>query len=468
MAELISEPQAEGKDDYALEAVPETSRMGWTSILNVTIGIAGAMIFMQVSGQMALSFGTANAVLAMLYATLATGILGTVFAYFAAKTGLNSNLMARGTGYGFVGSALTSLIYASNFIVLAAIEGSIMAHAIHAYIPAVPVWLLMVILGVSIIPLNWYGMKQLNKFQKYSLPIYIILLVCGIIFALNKDVVGSTNFLTFLPEGQQTGGVALLTCMGILNGIVGLQALLTADYARFIKPQDIKFASFAIGFLPQVASFFIMGLVGIWFATRFAESNPGVYMVGVLGIGGAVYTVLSQLRINLINLYSGSLSLANFFARIFNFTPGRVFWVVITAIAAVILMLFDVIAHIGAVLTFQGVSMFAWAASMLADLLIVKKMLKIGPAHIEYRRGHLRNWNPVGTIALIVGAVIGSYFAISQPGTAMAAASAFIAGAISFVLHIVLAVATRGKYYTSPESESAEHLPLADQGQKVV
>jgi purine-cytosine permease-like protein len=456
MAELIMNSKIKEKDDFALEAVPEQYRMSWPSILNVTMGIAGAMVFMQVSGQMALTYGSMNAILAIIYATMTNGILATIFAYFAAKTGLNSNLMARGTGYGFVGAALTSLIYASNFIVLASIEGSIMAHAIHAYTPSIPVWMIMVILGLGIIPLNWYGMKQLNKFQKYSLPVYSILLVSGIVIALNMDVSTPTNWLTFLPQGQAIGGVALLTCIGIFNGIVGLQSLLTADYARFIKPKEIKFASFAVGFLPQLGSYFIMGMVGIWFAVRFAESNPGVYMVTVLGIGGAVYTVLSQLRINLINIYSGSLSLANFFSRIFRFAPGRVFWVVVTAGIAVLVMLSNVIEHIGAVLTFQGVSMFAWTASMIADLLVVKKVLKIGPSHIEYRRGFLRDWNPVGPIALLIGSVVGSYFAILQPGTISAAISAFVAGAIAFVVHIVLAVVTQGKYYDVTEAKSDE------------
>src|SRR5213594_3903649 len=129
MPTTIERAQPQDADDFALSVVPASARLPWHRILNVTIGIAGAMIFLQVSGQMALRYGTVNAILANAYATIATGVLATTFAYFAAKSGLNSNLVARGTGYGFVGAALTSLIYASNFIVLAAIEGSIIAQA---------------------------------------------------------------------------------------------------------------------------------------------------------------------------------------------------------------------------------------------------------------------------------------------------------------------------------------------------
>ena len=433
-------------EDFARTPVPPAARMAWPRIVNVTLGIAGAMIFMQVSGQMALEYGTLNAILAGLYATIATGILATVFAYFAIVTGLNSNLLARGTGYGFVGAALTSLVYASQFIVLAAIEGSIIAEAIHAYVPVLPVAALMVVITIGNIALNWYGMTQLDRFQRYSLPLYVVLLVGAIVLARGMPTASTANWLTSMPPEGSVGGVGLLTCMGILNGIVGVQSVLTADYARFVRRDQLRIGAIAVGMLPQVGSFFVMGLVGIWFAVRFGQPNPGIYMVAVMGVWGALYTVLSQLRINVINVYSGSLSLSSFFARIFGFAPGRVFWVTTTATLALIAMLSGVLAGIGPVLTFQGVFMFAWAASMAADLLVVKP-LGLAPAPIEYRQQHLRSWNPVGPIALVTGAVIGGYLALAGPTPVLVATSAFIAGLISFCVHVGLAVLTRGRYY---------------------
>lgn len=52
------------------------------------------------------------------------------------------------------------------------------------------------------------------------------------------------------------------------------------------------------------------------------------------------------------------MSLANFFARVFHFTPGRVFWVVVTAVTAVIAMLVGALDHIGSMFTFLGVFLF--------------------------------------------------------------------------------------------------------------
>ncbi len=444
-------------DDYALSTVPSGARMPWPGIVNVTLGIAGAMIFMQVSGEMALQYGTPNAILANLYATLMTGVLAVAFAWSSASTGLNSNLLARGCGYGYVGAGLTSLIYASNFIILAAIEGSIIAQAIRAYVPQAPLALLLVIITAGNVALNWYGMKQLDRFQKYSLPIYVILLASAIVLANDMaGAPGAGEWLTMMPPGGRVGGVALLTCMGILNGIVGVQSLLTADYARFIKEGELRVGALAVGFVPQIASFFVMGLVGIWFAARFDQPNPGVYMVAVMGAWGAVYTVLSQLRINVINVYSGSLSLSSFFARVVGFVPGRAFWVVSAAVLALVAMLSNILAYVGPVLTFQGIFMFAWAASMLADLLVVKRWLKIGGTDIEYRETHLRAWNPVGPVALVCGSLVG-VLALLSGDPVLTAASAFVAGTISFVVHVVVAVLTRGAYYVPPSLEKPTH-----------
>ncbi|MEH7526009.1 cytosine permease, partial [Bacillus sp. JJ1503] len=274
----------EKKDDFALEKVPLEGRtMGWKSITNVTLGVATAMIFMQMGSLMAVSFGAVNALLAEIYATVVAGALGIGICYYAAKSGLNVNLLARGGGFGYIGASITSLIYALNFIMYCAIEGAIMAFAVHEYLPSIPAWLLMVIFGLLVVPLNWFGIKQLDKLQKWSLPIFIILLGAGFFLAFKITPKIAGNVWTYLPEGSEVGGAALLACIGIMNGLVGIMALLVSDYARFIKKEEFKIGVFAVGFIPQLVCFLLMGIIGIWFGVRMAEVNPGIYFVQILG-----------------------------------------------------------------------------------------------------------------------------------------------------------------------------------------
>lgn len=448
--EVVKKKQSHGDEttgDYTFDRVPrEERKMGWLSITNITFGIATAIFYFQMGSVMALQFGAANAIISAIYAIIVAGILGTIIVYLSAKSGMNVNLLSRG-GFGYIGASLTSLIYASNFIMYCAFEGMILVAAVHAYFPTVPVWLLIVGFGSVVIPLNWFGIKQLDKLQKWSLPIFAIFLVAAIVVAFNTTSKFDGSFWAYMPEGVQIGGTALLLCIGMQHGIMGLTALIASDYARFLKPKDLKIGSIAIGFIPQIFCFGVMGGLGIWFGVTLGESNPGVYIVVLLGLGGVVFTMLTQIRINITNIYSSSLSLSSFFENIFGFSPGRRFWVVVSGVVAIILMLGGIVEHLDVAMTFQGVALMSWASILVTDALVVKKWLKIGPGYYESRQRNLYKWNPVGVVALIVPTALGTIAALGYMGTFLQSTAAFFALILASILTVVLAVATKGRYY---------------------
>lgn len=451
--------QEEATSDYTFDRVPrEERKMGWLSITNITFGIATAIFYFQMGSVMALQFGAVNALISAGYAIIVAGILGSIIVYLSAKSGMNVNLLSRG-GFGYIGASLTSLIYASNFIMYCAFEGMILVAAVHAFFPAIPIWLLIVFFGSLVIPLNWFGIKQLDKLQKWSLPIFGFFLITAIVIAFNTPSINPGNFWTYMPEGVQIGGTALLLCIGMQHGIMGLTALIASDYARFLKPKDLKVGSIAIGFIPQIFCFGVMGGLGIWFGVKFAEANPGVYIVTLLGLGGVVFTVLTQVRINITNIYSSSLSLSNFFENMFGFTPGRRFWVVVGGVIAMILMLGGIVDHLQIAMTFQGVALMSWAAVLVTEALVLKKWLKIGPRYYESRQENLFKWNPVGVIALIVPTIIGTIAALGYMGTFLQNTAAFFAALMAAVLTVILGLTTKGRYYIRKE---AEDIPKED------
>lgn len=440
-------------DDYSLDKVPREERnMGWLTITNITFGIATAIFYFQMGSVMALQFGAINAIISAVYAIIVAGILGTFIAYLSAKSGMNVNLLSRGGGFGYIGASLTSFIYATNFIMYCALEGLILVSAVHTFFPVIPEWVLIVFFGTIVIPLNWFGIKQLDKLQKWSLPIFFVFLIAAIVVAFYTPSEYGGSFWTFMPEGVQVGGTALLLCIGMQHGIMGLTPLLASDYARFLKPKDLKIGSFAIGFIPQIFCFGVMGGLGIWFGVRLGEPNPGVYIVLLLGIGGALFTMLTQVRINITNIYSGSLSLSNFFENIFKFKPGRRFWVVVTGVSAMILMLTGIVDYLTAVMTFQGVFLMTWASILVTDALIVKKLLKIGPAYYEAKQENLFKWNPVGVTALVAASGLGTIAALGFMGTFLQSTAAFFAAILASILTVILAVYTKGNYYIKKES----------------
>ncbi|MCG7334662.1 cytosine permease [Sporosarcina sp. ACRSM] len=445
--------------DYSFDRVPrEERKMGWLSITNITFGIATAIFYFQMGSVMALQFGAANAIISATYAIIVAGILGSIIVYLSAKSGMNVNLLSRG-GFGYIGASLTSLIYASNFIMYCAFEGMILVAAVHAFFPAIPLWLLIVVFGSLVIPLNWFGIKQLDKLQKWSLPIFGVFLIVAIIMAFNHPSLYEGSFWTYMPEGVQIGGTALLLCIGMQHGIMGLTALIASDYARFLKPKDLKIGSIAIGFIPQIFCFGVMGGLGIWFGVTLGESNPGVYIVVLLGLGGVLFTVLTQVRINITNIYSSSLSLSSFFENMFGFTPGRRFWVVVAGVIAMILMLGGIVDHLDTAMTFQGVALMSWAAVLVTDALVLKKWLKISPRYYESRQENLYKWNPVGVVSLIVPTVIGTIAALGYMGTFLQSTAAFFALILASILTVILGIATKGRYYMKKE---AHDIPKED------
>ena len=169
-------------DDYSLDRVPRPQRkMGWIGITNIMFGIATAIFYFQMGSVMALQFGAINAIISSIYAIIVAGILGTVIAYLSAKSGMNVNLLSRGGGFGYIGASLTSFIYATNFIMYCAFEGLILVAAVHTFFPAHPRMGTHYFLWSIVIPLNWFGIKQLDKLQKWSLPIFGLFLVITII-----------------------------------------------------------------------------------------------------------------------------------------------------------------------------------------------------------------------------------------------------------------------------------------------
>ncbi|MCF3944550.1 purine-cytosine permease family protein [Oceanobacillus alkalisoli] len=444
-------------DDYSLGKVPREKRnMGWLSITNITFGIATAIFYFQMGSVMALQFGAINAIISAVYATVVAGILGTFIAYLSAKSGMNVNLLSRGGGFGYIGASLTSFIYATNFIMYCALEGMILVTAVHEFFPVIPEWVLIIFFGSIVIPLNWFGIKQLDKLQKWSLPLFFLFLIAAIVMTALTPSAYEGSFWTYMPEGVQIGGTALLLCIGMQHGIMGLTPLLASDYARFLKPKDTKVGIFAIGFIPQIFCFGVMGGLGIWFGVRLGEPNPGVYIVMLLGIGGALFTMLTQIRINVTNIYSGSLSLSNFFENIFNFKPGRRFWVVVTGVASIILMLGGIVDHLETVMTFQGVFLLTWAAILVTDAIIVKRMLKIGPGYYEAKQRYLYRWNPVGVVSLVVASGLGTIAALGAFGTFLQSTAAFFAAILASILTVVIAVMTDGKYYLKAEDRNVD------------
>jgi purine-cytosine permease-like protein len=174
----------------------------------------------------------------------------------------------------------------------------------------------------------------------------------------------------------------------------------------------------------------------------------GTFLHGAVLIGAVatVFIVMSQIKINVTNAYSGSLSWSNFFSRLTHWHPGRVVWLLLNVGIALALMEFGVFGFLNTVLGFYANVAVAWIGALVADL-VINKPLGLSPSYIEFKRAHLYNFNPVGFGAMIIASAVSIAAYFHAFGHVLQAFSPFLSLGLAFVLAPIIALVTGGRYY---------------------
>lgn len=362
---MTAKTKAARREDFALEAVPSPAgRLGTGSLFAVAMGIPSALVFFAVGGGLGQAYGTVNLLTGLVVASVIIGSAGWVLTSFACRSGLDSDLMSIGAGFGTLGSAATSAIYSVNFVVLFALETSIVGSAVHAAFPGFPRELLFAAVGIAVLALAWYGINSLATAMKVTLPFFLVFLVLAVIQVGGNDAQGS--FWSHAPPGSTLDPTAWLSVLAALLAFV-VNATVAADIGRFLRPDSRRAGAFLFGGFLQVVAFGGATLLGAWFSFRLhGDTDPGAYLVTLLGGWGIACVLLSQVRINLINAYSGSLSLANFGARGLGVRPGRHVWMLALVGVSTLLAMTDFSHHLLGVLTFEAVFVMGWVSTLVS------------------------------------------------------------------------------------------------------
>jgi signal transduction histidine kinase/CheY-like chemotaxis protein len=159
-----------------------------------------------------------------------------------------------------------------------------------------------------------------------------------------------------------------------------------------------------------------------------------------------LFVLVSQIKINLTNAYAGSLAWSNFFARLTHSHPGRVVWLVFNVLIAVLLMTLGVFEALEGVLGLYSNVAIAWVGALVADL-VINKPLGWSPKHIEFKRAHLYDINPVGLGSMLIAALLGMAAYAGAMGLLAKAFAPFIALFTSMAVSPLLAWWTKGRYY---------------------
>jgi phage-related holin len=114
--------------------------------------------------------------------------------------------------------------------------------------------------------------------------------------------------------------------------------------------------------------------------------------------------VISQVKINVTNAYSGSLAWTNSFTRITKHYPGRLVFLGVNLLIALVLMEANMFDFLNTILGFYANCGMAWVVAVASDIAINKYLLTISPKRPEFRRGMLYAVNPVGFGSMLIAA----------------------------------------------------------------
>ncbi|MGB8698076.1 MAG: hypothetical protein WCD18_01550, partial [Thermosynechococcaceae cyanobacterium] len=174
-------------EDYSLRYAPKSFRK-WSefTVANAALGGISYLADFAIGGSIAISSGFTNSFVAILVSAIIIFVTGVPISYYAARYNIDMDLLTRGAGFGYIGSTLTSVIYASFCFIFFALEGAIMAQAIEIYFGLPLVWGYL-LCTVAIFPLVVFGMTLLAQMQVWTQPIWLLGMFAPWFAVLIKD-----------------------------------------------------------------------------------------------------------------------------------------------------------------------------------------------------------------------------------------------------------------------------------------
>ncbi|MDX6247117.1 MAG: hypothetical protein QOF10_477 [Kribbellaceae bacterium] len=488
-----SQPTAPGQttatretlEDYTLRFAPRSYRKWSTGVVAVSAlgGIAYLADF-AIGANIGISYGTTNALWGIAIFAVVIFATGLPLAYYAARYNVDLDLITRGSGFGYYGSVVTNVIFASFTFIFFALEGSIMAQGLELGLH-IPVALGYAVSTLVIFPLVIYGMKVLSTLQVWTTPLWLILMVLPFVYLVVSHPDSVSTFFDYRGESNSSTDLgSMLLAAGVCLSLIA-QIAEQIDYLRFMPPKTPEnsrrwWTAMLLAGPGWVIFGAIKQVIGLFLAVylianvtdgasvanepvhQFLEIYRG-FLPGWLAMTLAVVlVVISQVKINVTNAYSGSLAWTNSYTRLTRHYPGRLVFLAFNLVIALVLMEANMFDFLNTILGFYANCGMAWIVVVASDIVFNKYLLKLSPKQPEFRRGMLYAINPVGFVSMALAAGVSILVFFGGLGGTIKPYSPLVAIVLALVLPPILAIATNGKYYLRRTTDGID-LPMYDE-----
>lgn len=456
-------------EDYALEPVPANARKSWPQLAIINLGVVTSLVDLMIGGIVTFMAGFFYGLLAGIIALIIGAVLTYLIGTISLREGLSSNMISRAYAFGTRGSALASAIYCFMLIGFLGLEGVMLGTGIVFFFHLPNTLLVRIILygsmGVVWTLLSLFGIRLVTRVAQVAVPALILaLLVMIAVLARQGHLVSAFTHGIMVPGMSLSAGFAV--ALNSTVAIAGLLALFTADFARYARNErdmaKIAVAGSAVLDLVTLVAGAVITYLGFSAATNYfqhqgmplasaagsAITSPAITFVLLGGFMGLIVILLSQVKVEVMNSYSSSLSLANMLDAMFGWKPGRG-WTVIMANAIALVFIFGgILSAVNNFLTLGSVLTASWAVLMVMDYYVVRRAHRGDKRITRLDQIEAVNWAGVLTVVVSTGVSMALF------GTGHLGVPFLLAVPMTIVLYPLLrSYVIRGK----GENEASEH-----------
>ncbi|MEW7985206.1 MAG: cytosine permease [Candidatus Thiodiazotropha endolucinida] len=419
-------------EDHALESVPDADRIGWLKISWNTAGLVTTLVMLFFGALVCFVAGVRIALIAGLSAFVIGNVIAWLIARVTYVTGYSNTLITRKYGLGIRGSVLASLIFGFLIIGFLALENALLYRGVifffdleHSLFNQIIIYGLFTVCWVL---LTAFGFDIVSRVSSLMLIGFVVVLLWVIIDIISGAGQAPADLLfesQFPPETLSRMGVRsdldkYVFGLNILVGPACALALNTADFGRYGKSSTHIGVAASIGIGFQSLIMMIVGGVLMFAGTdvmlehyttvqgmsaqeapRQVLKNPDSIAATFMVLAGAIGFVLmflAQAKAQVLNAYSSSLCLSNMSDALFGWRPGRVTFVVLANIIALLMLYGHILELVEQWIKLLGVLLSALSSVIIMDYYIVAKRLT------EVDPSEQINW--AGVISLITAVVL--------------------------------------------------------------
>ncbi len=322
----------ETMEDFSLRFTPR-GRRHWSEfrVANTALGAVSFLALEAIGAAMALNYGFTNTFWAILMVGLLIFLTALPISYYAAKHAIDMDLLTRGAGFGYLGSTITSLIYASFTFIFFALEAAIMASALQLYFTDWSLTVCYLLSSLIIIPFVTYGITFISRLQLWTQPLWLLLLLSPYLAILIKDpsVFLQVRSLSGYASGDSGFDWLMFGSAATMAFALVVQVGEQVDFLRFLPektPGNRRrwwFSVLAAGpgwIVPGMCK--MMGGVLLAYLVLQAQlpvekalDPTQMYLAGfsyvftdpaIAMLVTVLFVVVSQVKINVTNAYAGS------------------------------------------------------------------------------------------------------------------------------------------------------------------